>query len=76
MPYSSLQNAYDAASDGDTIQSQDAIFTETLILDRNITIVLQGGYDCNYTRVTGKTNINGTLAINNGKAAIENIIAQ
>jgi len=74
--YSSLQQAYDAASNGDAVQSQDEIFYETLILDRDITINLQGGYDCGYTGVPGKTNINGTITINNGKAIIENVIVQ
>ena len=70
--YSSLQSAYDAASDGDTIQSQDMSFTENLALDINKTITFTGGFNCDYSAVTGITSLNGNLDVTDGTVIMEN----
>jgi len=70
--YSSLQSAYDAASDGDTIQSQDMSFTEDLVLDINKTITITGGFNCDYSAITGTTSLNGSLDIIDGTVNMEN----
>jgi YD repeat-containing protein len=74
--YSTLQEAYDAASDGDIIQSQAAGFTEDIIIDRNITVTLEGGYNCDYSVRTGKTTLNGMITINDGVITIEDFELQ
>ncbi|MBI5058123.1 MAG: PKD domain-containing protein [Nitrospirae bacterium] len=74
--YSTLQEAYDAAADGDFIQSQAVSLTENLNININKTITIEGGYDCSYTTQTGKTTLNGTLNIIDGTATIENFILE
>ncbi|MFZ3136591.1 MAG: fibronectin type III domain-containing protein [Thermodesulfovibrionales bacterium] len=73
--YSTLQEAYNAAQTGSIIQSQAITFYETLIVNRNISVTLQGGYDCNYTTNSGNISLlkgmiqtfmgGGTLTISN-----------
>jgi len=60
--YSSLQAAYNAAVSGDIIQSRAVTLTENLSVNRNISVTLQGGYDCSYTTNSGNvTNLKGKL---------------
>ena len=74
--YSTLQAAYDAALDGDIIQSQDVTLTETLNTNLNKTVTFDGGYNCDYTAVTGKTTLNGTLTISEGTVTVENFVLE
>ncbi len=74
--YSALQAAYDAAVDGDTIQSQAVIFTEDLNINSSISVTFEGGYDCDYTAVTGETTINGTMTISDGTVTIWDFILE
>jgi PKD repeat protein len=74
--YSTLQEAYDAAMDGDIIQSQAVSFTENLNIDRNLSIILDGGYDCGYIYKTGKTSLRGNVTISNGTVVLENFILE
>lgn len=74
--YSNLQSAYDAAWDGDTIQSHDQAFNEDLYIDDNKSVTLEGGYDCYYSTITGKTTLNGNLTISNGTVTIGNFELQ
>ncbi|HDH10985.1 MAG TPA: PKD domain-containing protein [Nitrospirae bacterium] len=74
--YSTLQAAYDAAVDGDIIQSRDLTFTENLNINRNISITLKGGYDCGYTAVTGKTTLSGTMTVSDGIVATGDFVLQ
>ncbi len=71
--YPTLQLAIDAAVEGTsiTIQTQAQTFTENLIVNSNISITLQGGYDCNYTNNTAETVLNGNIIISNGTLTIE-----
>ncbi len=69
--YSTLQAAYDAAVDGDTIQVQSVISEKSLTANRNISLILKGGYDCGYGTNTGNTILVGTIVIENGKVTIE-----
>ena len=62
-PYSSLQAAYNAAVDGDVIQSVAGTLTEYVVsINKNISVTLQGGFDCSYTTNSGNvTNLKGML---------------
>jgi subtilisin family serine protease len=74
--FSSLQSAYDAAVEGDTIQSQAIAFTEDLTINRPITVTFEGGYDCDYTTVSGSTILNGDMMVSGGTITIENFVLQ
>jgi hypothetical protein len=73
--YPSLQAAYNAAINGDIIQSQAITFTENFSINRNISVTLQGGYDCGYTTNSDNMSLlrgmlqtfmgGGTLTISN-----------
>ncbi len=72
--YASLQTAYTAAETEDIIQSQATVFTETFNINRDISVTLQGGYNCNYTFDAGKSTLKNQLAITDGQFSPENII--
>jgi hypothetical protein len=72
--YPTLQSAYDAAINGDTIQTQSVAFSDNLNANRNIAVTLQGGYNCNYSAVTGNTVFNGTMTISDGVVTIGDYI--
>lgn len=60
--YPTLQAAYNAAANGDTIQAQAMTFVENLTVNRNISVTLQGGYDCGYTTNSGSvTSLKGMI---------------
>ncbi len=72
--YSTFQAAYDDAGDGDFIQISNAIFNEDLSID-DITdklVSLEGGYNNAFTAITGRTTINGSMVVSNGKVIIQN----
>jgi|GEM_PF-4883959 len=64
--YLSIQSAYNAAADGDTIQGNMYDHYESLRLDRNISVTLDGGYSCDYSSITGNLTIKGDMIISNG----------
>jgi hypothetical protein len=72
--YSTLQSAYDAAIEGDTIQTRTVVFSDNLNTNRNISITLQGGYNCNYSAITGKTVFNGIMTVSDGVVTIGDYI--
>ncbi len=72
--YSTMQAAYDDANDGDIIRSQDVSLVEGIIFNRNISVILEGGYNCDYTGITGQTRLNGTMTIDNGIVTIKDIV--
>jgi hypothetical protein len=42
----------------------------------NKTVTLDGGYNCGYSSVTGRTVINGSINISDGSATMENIVVE
>jgi hypothetical protein len=68
--YSTLQLAYNAAIEGDTIQTRMSVFPDDLTADRNISVTLEGGYNCNYSSVTGTTIFNGFMTVSDGLVTI------
>ena len=74
--YSTFQEAYDNAFDGDIIQLHDIIFSGDFFLDLSKSITVTGGWDCDYAVVTGSSRFNGTMFIDSGTAAIDNIVLE
>jgi len=60
--YSGLQDAYNAAQNGDTIQARATTLTENLTVNRDISVTLEGGYGCDYSSNTGgMTSLKGMI---------------
>jgi len=74
--YTKLQNAYDAAQEGATIQAMAHDFTETLDFNHSGKVRLTGGYDGSYTTNAGKTVVHGTLIIRQGTVTVENLLIE
>lgn len=78
--FSKLQDAYNAAKDGDVIQSHASYalrFYEDLALNRNISVAMDGGYDCDYITNSGSTAIiaqTGAVTISAGIVTMGNYI--
>lgn len=68
--YQSLQAAYDAAQNGDTIESRAGTLVENVAVNRGIIVTLEGGYDCEYTAKTGVTILNGNMDVSGGTIAV------
>lgn len=56
--YSTIQAAYNAAPSNSTIQIWGINLTEACVLNRNISVMLKGGYDDQYSGNAGVTTIN------------------
>lgn len=59
--YTSLQDAYNAAIDGDSIQVQAVNLTGKFSANRNISLSLQGGYSNDFTTISGNTILKGMI---------------
>jgi hypothetical protein len=69
--YSLFQDAYDNASNNDTVLSHASVFNENIFIDDvNKTVYLEGGYDCLYSFIVGATTINGAITISDGTLII------
>jgi PKD repeat protein len=74
--YTSLQEAYDAAVDGDTIQVQDTRLYESVYFYDHKTIIIDGGYNTDYSAKTGKTRLKGEVIVSNGKVTLRDFIIE
>lgn len=73
--YETIQAAYDAASTGDEIRVRDIQLAGSLIADReNISVTIDGGYDCTFASNPNKTTIIGSVNINKGTVTMLNCI--
>jgi len=69
-----MDDAYNCAANGNTLEARDVVFTENLIFDRPISVFVKGGFDSAYMINSGKTKLRGTLIIKQGSVRIENLI--
>ncbi|RJQ44441.1 MAG: hypothetical protein C4538_10505 [Nitrospiraceae bacterium] len=74
--YNTMQEAYDNAGNGTTIQCQDLIFSGDMYIDLDKAVTIRGGYDCSYSTSMGTTTIEGNMTISNGTATLENVQVQ
>ncbi len=73
--YGTLQEALNMAMDGDIIQSKAGVFHTSLTFNRNISITLHGGYDCDYaTESSHVTTLRGQININVGHIHLKNFV--
>ncbi len=73
-PYYSVQNAYNNASDTNTLHILGTTLTESPNLNRPISITLDGGYNCAFTGKGSYSFMQGTLSISNGTATVNNLV--
>ncbi|UCH80280.1 MAG: InlB B-repeat-containing protein, partial [Nitrospiraceae bacterium] len=70
--YDFLQDAYDSASGSDIIYSQYVTLPDLNIdFNSNITVTLEGGYNCDYSGITGSTVINGNMTVSDGTVIVQ-----
>ena len=73
--YSSLQSAYTAAVNGSILQLQAIAYPEGLLLNRGVTVSMQGGYDAVFSpTIIGTTILNGPLIIGTGRLTVANLV--
>ena len=74
--YSSMQVAYDVIPEGgtDVIKVKAGEQTGNLVIDRNVNVTIDGGYDSTISNVVSYTILYGTLTITNGTFVSNNLI--
>ncbi|MBA4373203.1 MAG: hypothetical protein C0402_10130 [Thermodesulfovibrio sp.] len=72
--FDTLQAAYDAAVSGEVIQLQAVTFMETDLLNRDIAVTVEGGYDDSFiTNNGGLSFLRGSIRTAGGSATMKNI---
>jgi len=77
--FASMQAAYDSMG-GDYMQGAGPVqihgigMTGDVSMNRNKSVTLKGGYDCDFADNSGHTTVNGTITISRGRAILDNII--
>lgn len=71
--YTTIWDAYNAVASLETIEITADPFTESLTLNRDVSITINGGYECSLTNVTDMTTINGEVRISSGTVKLSNI---
>jgi hypothetical protein len=72
--FATMQDAYNAASGGD-VKFRDQTFSEDLVFNRPISLVLDCGMNDVWSNV-GYTYLSGSLTIANGTVTISNLVIQ
>lgn len=68
-----FMDAYNAAADGDIIESLSGSSEEILNLKRNVSIILKGGFSSGYVVNTGFTTVKGPFTISSGSVRLQKI---
>jgi hypothetical protein len=71
--FTSIQEAYNAAVDGDTIQVYAGTQSGTLNTTRPVNVKLSGGWNTGYTVNDGRTTIHSKVTVNSGSIRLLNI---
>ncbi|MCP4651938.1 MAG: hypothetical protein GY858_00940 [Candidatus Omnitrophica bacterium] len=72
--YTSIQDAYNAATTGDTIQAQSGWFDESLTFNRDISVTIEGGYNSDFTYSTGEAAVViGSMSSALGQITVDNV---
>jgi YD repeat-containing protein len=69
-----IQDAFTAATSGDTIKTLAQGLTENLVFSNTATVSLKGGFTPGFTSNTGYTTLNGTLKISAGRLNVGKIV--
>ena len=72
--YVTLQEAYNAANEGELIKLATGTKTESLVADRAITVSIAGGYDSNFEVREAQTTLQGMITLQNGTVVLDGIV--
>jgi len=72
--FGSLQEALNAARDGNVIQAKSTAIQGDIALDNPVAVSLSGGWDDSYETVSGVTTIHGSLTVENGSMEVANLV--
>jgi len=72
--YSSLQDAYFGAYNFETLQCENKTINEDIIINRNISLLIEGGYNRDFTSIFGITEITGNVTITDGTVTLNDFI--
>lgn len=65
---------YSGVANNGTVKVQAQVIPETLLLTRDVSVKLWGGYGCEFSSNTGWTTLNGSLTIRGGNINIDKLI--
>jgi len=71
--YSLLQHALNAAGSGDVIKLTTSQYSESLVVNTPAALTVKGGYNGSHSIVTGTTQVSGSLTVQAGTLALENL---
>ncbi|MCL5884660.1 MAG: PKD domain-containing protein [Deltaproteobacteria bacterium] len=74
--YPTIQAAYDDAADGGVIQCKGESLAESINMNRNISVTLDGGYNWDFSGFAGSTTLYGSITVGDGTATIKNFILE
>jgi hypothetical protein len=69
-----LQNAYHNAAANDIIRLQSWECNDPLNFDQNKSVIIDGGYDCQFKEKTGQTTLKKLLSISSGTLIIDTLV--
>jgi YD repeat-containing protein len=72
--FSGIQQAITSASGASIMRITQENYIENIVLNSEQAIMLEGGWDTNFTSCSSYTTIDGSITITNGTIIIENII--
>jgi PKD repeat protein len=72
--YPTLQEACDTLADDDLAQMHAFVFSEDIVFQNNVSVILKGGYNCDYSSNPGFTTISGSLTIKAGTITVDKLI--
>lgn len=72
--FATLQGAFDLLANEDELKTKTETMSGNLVFDRGINATLSGGWNADFTSVSGYTRINGTLTVQSGSLVVENLI--
>ncbi|MCM2357034.1 MAG: Ig-like domain repeat protein [Geobacteraceae bacterium] len=74
--FASLQDAYEQANDGDTLNTIVYSFSESLQIDRSITVTLRGGMSSDFLNQDAYTTLEGSLTVVQGTLVVDHLVVK
>lgn len=72
--FQTILDAYNALLSDNVLMLKPMGFVENIVLNRNMIVTLQGGYDPASGTATGSTTLYGSLEIRSGTVVVENLV--